>query len=102
MKRTGLRGRDASSATRTIKLIDKFALERTQDQRPRDRLCAIEPRRILVVSHGRDERLELSARNLPTVEIIPRRLDQRGRPLKDRASSLIEQAALARMEEVTR
>src|SRR5882724_7865770 len=61
---------------------------------------ALEARgRILVVAPGRDERLELSARNLPTVEII----------LADSLNVvdllkadivLIEQPALARMEEV--
>jgi large subunit ribosomal protein L4 len=55
--------------------------------------------RVLVVAGGRDEKLELSARNLPTVEVI----------LADSLNVvdllkadvlLIEQPALARMEEV--
>ena len=55
--------------------------------------------RILVVAPGRDEKLELSARNLPTVEII----------LADSLNVvdllnadvvLIEQPSLARMQEV--
>ena len=55
--------------------------------------------RVLVVAPGRDEKLELSARNLPTVEVI----------LADSLNVvdllkadlvLIEQPALARMEEV--
>jgi large subunit ribosomal protein L4 len=54
---------------------------------------------VLVIAPGRDERLELSARNLPTVEVI----------LADSLNVvdllkadvvLIEQGALARMEEV--
>ena len=55
--------------------------------------------RVLVVAPGRDEKLELSARNLPTVEVI----------LADSLNVvdllnadvvLIEQPALARMQEV--
>ena len=55
--------------------------------------------RVLVVAPGRDEKLELSARNLPTVEII----------LADSLNVvdlinadviLIEQPSLARMQEV--
>jgi large subunit ribosomal protein L4 len=55
--------------------------------------------RVLVIAPGRDERLELSSRNLPTVEVI----------LADSLNVvdllnadvvLIEQPALARMEEV--
>jgi large subunit ribosomal protein L4 len=55
--------------------------------------------RVLVVAPGRDEKLELSARNLPTVEVI----------LADSLNVvdllnadvvLIEQPSLARMQEV--
>ena len=55
--------------------------------------------RVLVVSPARDEKLELSARNLPTVEVI----------LADSLNVvdllkadvvLIEEASLARMQEV--
>ena len=63
-------------------------------------LGALEARgRILLIAPGRDERLELSARNLPTVEII----------LADSLNVvdllkadivLIEQPSLARMQEV--
>jgi large subunit ribosomal protein L4 len=52
-----------------------------------------------VVSPGRDERLELSARNLPTVEIIL--ADSLNVvDLLNADAVVIEQPALARMEEV--
>ena len=55
--------------------------------------------RVLVVAPGRDEKLELSARNLPTVEVIL--ADSLNVVDLLRADVvLIEQPALARMEEV--
>ena len=55
--------------------------------------------RVLVVAPARDEKLELSARNLPTVEVIlADSLNVVDLLKADR--SLIEQPALARMEEV--
>ena len=55
--------------------------------------------RVLVVAPGRDERLDLSARNLPTVDVIL--VDSLNVVDLLRADTvLIEQPALARMEEV--
>jgi len=101
MKRLALRGAlTAKLGDEAIKVIDKFALEAIKTRDLAAVLGALEARgRILVVAPGRDERLELSARNLPTVEII----------LADSLNVvdllkadivLIEQPALARMEEV--
>ena len=101
MKRLALRGAlTAKLGDEAIKVIDTFALEAIKTRDLAAELGALEARgRILVVAPGRDERLELSARNLPTVEII----------LADSLNVvdllkadivLIEQAALARMEEV--
>jgi large subunit ribosomal protein L4 len=101
MKRLALRGAlTAKLGDEAIKVIDTFALEAIKTRDLAAVLGALEVRgRILVVAPGRDERLELSARNLPTVEII----------LADSLNVvdllkadivLIEQPALARMEEV--
>ena len=101
MKRLALRGAlTAKLGDEAIKIIDTFALEAIKTRDLAAVLGALEARgRILVVAPGRDERLELSARNLPTVEII----------LADSLNVvdllkadvvLIEQPALARMEEV--
>jgi large subunit ribosomal protein L4 len=55
--------------------------------------------RILVVAPGRDEKLELSARNLPTVEIIL--ADSLNVvDLLNADTVLIEQPSLARMQEI--
>jgi len=101
MKRLALRGAlTAKLGDEAIKVIDAFALDAIKTRDLAAVLGALEARgRILVVAQGRDERLELSARNLPTVEII----------LADSLNVvdllkadivLIEQPALARMEEV--
>jgi large subunit ribosomal protein L4 len=101
MKRLALRGAlTAKLGDEAIKVIDTFALDAIKTRDLVAVLGALEAHgRILVVSPGRDERLELSARNLPTVEII----------LADSLNVvdllkadvvLIEQPALARMEEV--
>src|SRR5215207_5348720 len=101
MKRLALRGAlTAKLGDEAIKVIDTFALEAIKTRDLAGVLGALEARgRILVVAPGRDERLELSARNLPTVEII----------LADSLNVvdllkadvvLIEQPALARMESV--
>jgi large subunit ribosomal protein L4 len=101
MKRLALRGAlTAKLGDEAIKVIDAFALEAIKTRDLAAVLGALEARgRILVVAPGRDERLELSARNLPTVEII----------LADSLNVVdllkadlvvIEQPALARMEEV--
>jgi large subunit ribosomal protein L4 len=101
MKRLALRGAlTAKLGDEAIKVIDTFALEAIKTRDLAAILGALEARgRVLVVAPGRDERLELSARNLPTVEII----------LADSLNVvdllkadlvLIVQPALARMEEV--
>ncbi len=101
MKRLALRGAlTAKLGDEAIKVIDAFGLEAVKTRDLASVLIALDARgRVLVVAPGRDERLELSARNLPTVEII----------LADSLNVvdllkadvvLIEQPALARMEEV--
>ena len=101
MKRLALRGAlTAKLGDEAIKVIDAFGLEAIRTRDLAGVLGALEARgRVLVVAQGRDEKLELSARNLPTVEVI----------LADSLNVvdllkadlvLIEQPALARMEEV--
>jgi large subunit ribosomal protein L4 len=101
MKRLALRGAlTAKLADEQLKVIDTFGLEaiKTKDLAGVLRALAADGR-VLVVSPGRDQNLELSARNLPTVDII----------LADSLNVvdlikadlvLIEQPALARMQEV--
>jgi large subunit ribosomal protein L4 len=101
MKRLALRGAlTAKLGDEAIKVIDGFGLEAIRTRDLAGVLGALDARgRVLVVAPGRDEKLELSARNLPTVEVI----------LADSLNVvdlikadvvLIEQPALARMEEV--
>jgi large subunit ribosomal protein L4 len=101
MKRLALRGAlTAKLGDEAIKVIDAFGLEAIKTKDLAGVLGALEARgRVLVVAPGRDEKLELSARNLPTVDVI----------LADSLNVvdllkadvvLIEQPALARMEEV--
>lgn len=101
MKRLALRGAlTAKYGDAAVKVIDSFGLEAIRTRELVGVLGALEARgRVLVVAPGRDERLEMSARNLPTVEVI----------LADSLNVvdllkadlvLIEQPALARMEEV--
>jgi len=101
MKRLALRGAlTAKLGDEAIKVIDAFGLEAIKTKDLAGVLGALEAHgRVLVVAPGRDERLELSARNLPTVDVI----------LADSLNVvdllkadvvLIEQPALARMEEV--
>jgi large subunit ribosomal protein L4 len=100
-KRLALRGAlTAKLGDEAIKVVDAFGLDAIRTKDLVGVLGALEARgRVLVVAPGRDERLELSARNLPTVEVI----------LADSLNVvdllkadvvLIEQPALARMEEV--
>jgi large subunit ribosomal protein L4 len=101
MKRLALRGAlTAKLADEQLKVIDTFGLDaiKTKDLVGVLRALAADGR-VLVVSPGRDQNLELSARNLPTVDII----------LADSLNVvdlikadlvLIEQPALARMQEV--
>ena len=101
MKRLALRGAlTAKLGDEAVKVIDTFALEGIKTRDLVGVLGALEANgRVLVVAPGRDEKLELSARNLPTVEII----------LADSLNVvdllnadvvLIEQPSLARMQEV--
>ena len=101
MKRLALRGAlTAKLGDEAIKIIDAFGIEAIKTRDLAGVLGALEAHgRVLVVAPGRDEKLELSARNLPTVEVI----------LADSLNVvdlikadivLIEQPALARMEEV--
>ena len=101
MKRLALRGAlTAKFGDEAIKVIDTFGLEAIRTKDLAGVLIALEASgRVLVVAPARDEKLELSARNLPTVEII----------LADSLNVvdllkadlvLIEQSALARMQEV--
>ena len=101
MKRLALRGAlTAKLGDEAIMVIDTFGLEaiRTRDLVGVLRALAATGR-VLVVAPGRDRMLELSARNLPTVEVI----------LADSLNVvdllkadviLIEQPSLARMQEV--
>jgi large subunit ribosomal protein L4 len=101
MKRLALRGAlTAKFGDQAVKVIDTFGLEAIKTKDLAGVLRALEASgRVLVVSPGRDEKLVLSARNLPTVEII----------LADSLNVvdllkadlvLIEQPSLARMQEV--
>ena len=101
MKRAALLGAlSAKFGDEAIRVVDSFGLEAIKTQEVAGVLTALKATgRVLVVAPAADERLELSARNLPTVEII----------LADSLNVvdllkadivLIEQPALARMEEV--
>jgi len=101
MKRLALRGAlTAKFGDEAIKVIDTFGLDAIRTKDLVGVLNALEATgRVLVVASGRDEKLELSARNLPSVEII----------LADSLNVvdllnadivLIEQPSLARMQEV--
>jgi large subunit ribosomal protein L4 len=101
MKRLALRGAlTAKYGDEAIKVIDSFGLEAIRTRELVGVLGALGASgRVLVVAPSRDQRLELSARNLPTVEVI----------LADSLNVvdllkadlvLIEQPALDRMTEV--
>src|SRR3954449_12916285 len=101
MKRLGLRGAlTAKLGDEAVKVIDTFGLEAVKTRDLVGVLGALEANgRVLVVAPGRDEKLELSARNLPRVEVIL--ADSLNVVDLLRADVvLIEQPALARMEEV--
>jgi large subunit ribosomal protein L4 len=101
MKRLALRGAlTAKLADGAIKVLDAFALEQI---RTKDLVVVLgnlaASGRVLIVAPARDDRLDLSARNLPTVEVL----------LADSLNIVdllkadvvvIEQPALARLEEV--
>jgi large subunit ribosomal protein L4 len=101
MKRLALRGAlTAKLVDEQVKIIDSFGLEAIRTKDLAGVLSALAANgRVLVVSPARDQNLELSARNLPTVDVI----------LADSLNVvdlikadlvLIEQASLARMQEV--
>jgi large subunit ribosomal protein L4 len=101
MKRLALRGAlTAKLVDEQVKVIDTFGLDAIRTKDLAGVLSALAANgRVLVVSPARDKNLELSARNLPTVDII----------LADSLNVvdlikadlvLIEQPALARMQEV--
>jgi large subunit ribosomal protein L4 len=101
MRRLALRGAlTAKFGSEAIRIVDTFGLEAIGTKDFAGVLAALQARgRILVVAPGVDERLRLSARNLPAVDVI----------LADSLNVvdllnadvvLIEQPALARMEEV--
>ena len=101
MKRLALRGAlTAKLGDEAVKVIDTFGLDGIKTRDLVGVLGALEASgRVLVVAPGRDEKLELSARNLPTVEVIL--ADSLNVVDLLRADVvLIEQPALARMEEV--
>jgi large subunit ribosomal protein L4 len=105
MKRLALRGAlTAKLNDEQVKVVDDLGPD---DFRTRDLVASLEAlgagdgtgRRVLLVAFGRDEQLELSARNLPRVEILL--ADSLNVVDLLRADIvLIEEPALARMSEV--
>src|SRR3954467_4900152 len=101
MKRLALRGAlTAKLGDEAIKVIDTFGLDAIRTKDLVGVLGALNVTgRVLVVAPGRDEKLELSARNLPSVEIIL--ADSLNVvDLLNADMVLIEQPSLARMQEV--
>lgn len=101
MKRLALRGAlTAKLGDEQLKVIDTFGLEAIKTRELAGVLRALDATgRVLVVAPGRDQTLELSARNLPKVEVIL--ADSLNVvDLLDADLVLIEQPALARMQEV--
>jgi large subunit ribosomal protein L4 len=101
MKRLALRGAlTAKLNDGAIKVLDAFALAEIRTKDLVGVLGNLQASgRVLIVSPARDEKLDLSARNLPTVEVL----------LADSLNIVdllkadivvIEQPALARLEEV--
>ena len=101
MRRLALRGAlTAKLGDLAIRVVDTFALERIKTRDFLDILSALKATgRVLIVAPGSDEQLKLSARNLPTVEVIL--ADSLNVVDLIKADTIvIEQPALARMEEV--
>lgn len=101
MKRLALRGAlTAKFGDEAIKVIDAFGLEAIRTKDLAGVLRALDASgRVLVVAPARDQALELSARNLPTVDVIL--ADSLNVVDLLRADViLIEQPSLARMQEV--
>jgi large subunit ribosomal protein L4 len=103
MRRLALRGAlTAKLGDEAIRIVDAFALERIKTRDFAGILTALNATgRILIVAPASDEQLRLSARNLPTVEVIL--ADSLNVVDLIKADTVvIEQPALARMEEVYR
>ena len=103
MRRLALRGAlTAKLGDEAIRIVDTFALERIKTRDFAGILAALNATgRILIVAPASDEQLRLSARNLPTVEVIL--ADSLNVVDLIKADTVvIEQPALARMEEVYR
>ena len=101
MRRLALRGAlTAKLGDEAIRVVDAFMLERIKTQDFVAILAALNATgRVLIVAPGADEQLKLSARNLPTVEVIL--ADSLNVVDLIKADTIvIEQPALARMEEV--
>ena len=101
MKRAALRGAlTAKLGDEAIRIVDAFALEAIKTKDVVALLLAVNATgRVLVVAPGVDEMLKLSARNLPTVDVIL--ADSLNVvDLVNADTIVIEQPALARMEEV--
>jgi len=101
MKRAALRGAlTAKLGDEAIRVVDSFALEAIKTADVATVLAALNATgRVLVVAPGADDNLRLSARNLPTVVVIL--ADSLNVvDLINADTVVIEQPALARMEEV--
>ena len=101
MKRAALRGAlTAKLGDEAIRVVDSFGLEAIRTQEVAGVLSALKATgRVLVVAPATDDKLRLSARNLPTVDVIL--ADSLNVVDVLKADTLvIEQPALARMEEV--
>lgn len=101
MRRLALRGAlTAKLGDEAIRIVDAFGLEAIKTAGIVTILAALKATgRILVVAPAADERLYLSARNLPTVDVIL--ADSLNVvDLVNADTIVIEQPALARMEEV--
>ena len=101
MRRLALRGAlTAKFGSEAIRIVDTFGLEAIGTKDFAGVLAALQAKgRILVVAPGVDERLRLSARNLPAVDVIHAN-SLNVVDLLNADVVLIEQPALARMEEV--
>jgi large subunit ribosomal protein L4 len=101
MKRLALRGAlTAKLGDEAIRVLDTFGLEAIKTQDVAGVLSALKATgRVLVVAPAGDEKLRLSARNLPSVEVIL--ADSLNVvDILNADTLVIEQPALARMEEV--
>jgi large subunit ribosomal protein L4 len=103
MRRLALRGAlTAKLGDEAIRVVDTFALEGMKTREVVGILAALNATgRVLVVAPAADERLRMSARNLPSVEVIL--ADSLNVvDLVNADTIVIEQPALARMEAVYR